>query len=235
MQVGNTGQPVDPLIIAALKANNDPLGLYYPGRGQYWAIFDNQAFVMTMNGLQYTIMGIMAGMKAWSRYTFPDSITDWTLSEGILYMRTAGDLVWQLDYYTLVDDAGGNNTPFTSTLQWPYLDAGSLGANKMLVGVDLVGVGECTIQIGYNQQDPTTLSDNPGFATSLNVTAPYTVQVEDTIPGTPLPIPINAPSYSLILTFNSNQPGLSAPNSPSWEWDAANLYVNPQSGGGVTG
>lgn len=223
MQMGNTGQPIDPLVKAALVAGTyDPLSLYYPGRGQYWLFFGPMAFVLTMNG---------AGIKSWSQYTFPDVITDWTLNGGILYLRSAGNLVWQLDYETLVDDAGGTPVSFTSTVQWPYLDGGQIGPNKMLEGVDLVGFGLVTIQLGFLQTDVTTFSDNPGFATSLNVTAPYGVNPIDTTPGQPLPFPINAPSFTLILKFDSNQPGIGAPNSPSWEWEAANLYFMPEVGG----
>lgn len=227
MQMGNTGQPVDPIVKQQLvNGTYDPMSLYYPGRGQYWLFFGPMAMVLTLNG---------AGIKAWSQYNFPDVITDWTLNEGILYLRSAGNLVWQFDYETLVDDAGGTNTPFITTIQWPYLDAGLLGTNKMLEGVDLIGFGVASIQIAFQQNDITTFSDNAGFATSLNVTAPYTVNPVDTVPGEPLPIPINAPSYSMILKLSSNQPGLGAPNSPSWEWEAANLYFIPASGGGATG
>lgn len=337
MQVGSTGQPVDPIVKARLVTGTyDPLSLYYPGRGQYWLIFGPEAIVMTING---------AGQKTWSRYTFPDVITDWTLNGGILYLRSAGNLVWQFDYQTLQDDTatalaapvqsatttsttggtlaaatyfykvtatnilgettasneqsivttgttssntvswaavpgaagykvyrgtatgaenvfytvgavvsfldtgaantagsppvtnttGGSNTSFTSTIQWPYLDSGVLGINKMLVGIDLVGYGAATIQVAYQQADVTTFSDHVGFSTSTNVTAPYTVSIVDTVPGQPLPIPVNAPSYSIILAFSSNQPGLAAPNSPSWEWEGANMYVTDQSGGGATG
>src|SRR5262249_4257966 len=93
MQVGTTGQPVDPIVKALLVAGTyDPLSLYFPGRGQYWLIFGPQALVLTING---------AGQKSWSIYTFPDVITDWTLNGGILYLRSAGNLVWQFDYETL--------------------------------------------------------------------------------------------------------------------------------------
>lgn len=218
MQVGSSGQPVDPLVKAQLQAGTyEPRSLYYPGRGQYWLFFGPQAFVFTVNG---------AGLRTWSRYIFPDTITDWTLNAGILYLRTAGNLVWQVDQNTLVDDSGGANAVFNGVIQWPYCDGDTLGINKMLVGVDIVGDGDVTVQVAFNQADPTTFNDNAGFATSANVTAPYTISVADTVPGEPLPIPINAPSYSLILTFPGNQ---------AWTWEAANLYVTPQSGGGATG
>lgn len=227
MQVGQSGQPIDPLVKQQLVNNAfTPISLYYPGRGQYWLIFGSQAFVLTMNG---------SGNRSWSRYTFPDVITDWTLNEGVLYLRSAGNLVWQVDYETLQDDVGGTPVSFTSTIQWPYLDAGSIGYNKILVGVDLIGFGVASVQVAFQQNDVTTFSDNAGFSTSVNVTAPYTVNPVDTVPGEPLPIPVNSPSYSLILKFDSNQSGVNAPNSPSWEWEAANLYVSDMSGGGATG
>jgi hypothetical protein len=218
MQVGSSGQPIDPLVKAQLQAATyDPISLYYPGRGQYWLFFGPQAFVFTVNG---------AGLRTWSRYIFPDTITDWTLNAGILYLRTAGNLVWQFDQNTLVDDYGGANVVFNGVVQWPYLDLDALGINKMLVGVDLVGTGEVIIQIGFSEADPTTFNDNAGFSTSANVTAQYTVTVDDTVPGTPIPIPINAPSYTLILTFPGNQ---------AWTWQAANLYSTSASGAGATG
>lgn len=358
LQIGNTGQPIDPLIKAQLIAASTngyiPRSLYYPGRGQYWIMFGPQAFVLTMNG---------NGIKSWSRYIFPNTITDWTLNSGVLYMRDTNNVVMQFDYDTLIDYAGlttssqtvtvvvasadsgfvtgwgsnyaggfGNfgsintsslrnglqlytvyittqgggpgfevivsgkqtqnafyrvefsdgagvlytlNTAqafsftsttentlwywslsditkwivgsaesvtfigvsassisqtFSSTMQWPYLDMGTLGAKKMLAGVDIVGVGSCAMQIAYMQSDPTTFSDNANFSTCSNVTSSYIVSIADTLPGTPIPLPLNAPSYSLILHWNSDQPGLEAPNSQSWEWDGANLWMADQSG-----
>jgi Concanavalin A-like lectin/glucanases superfamily len=229
MQVGSTGQPVDPLVKAQLQAGTyTPISLYYPGRGQYWLIFGPQAFVLTING---------SGQKTWSRYKFPDTITDWTLNAGTLYLRTAGNLVWQLDANTIgVDDANtittaATPTAFNGVVQWPYLDMGSLGLNKMMIGIDLVGEGSCSIQIAFDQSNKSTFNDNAGFATSTGVTAPYFVAIDDTVPGSsPMPFPINAPSYSLILTFTG-----STTSANAWSWQAANLYVTDAKGGGATG
>jgi len=102
----------------------------------------------------------------------------------------------------------------------------AFGISKMFVGIDLVGDGEVTIQIAYAENDPTTFSDNPGFATSLNVTPPYTVTSADTLPGEPIPIPVTAASYSPILTFSPNQ---------DWNFQAANIYLSDLAGGGATG
>ena len=469
MAIGNTGQAVDPLVLAQIQAATyDPFSIYYPGRGQYWLIYGPQVFVLTINGL--------SGNKSWSRYLFSQVITDATLLNGFLYLRTANNLVWQinpaavniddsqlvdlntllllnfvgvagqtttsdsstynnpvvglsgaaiatagpftgnssfyistasvfhfapacsvpyasgspLDIFTTnnwtiegwirtttamnggqeiflftyndvlnvnafnfsifaIPDANGTtgtwhlvtnggsglnqvsgtvalvtgtwyhvavvninggtsltvyvagvavmvtagnifspanytyttgssisvgtqnvygstvgpeqitgfrvsniarytanfipptalftdsgSTPlyvtFDSLMQWPYLDMGTLGRNKMMVGVDLVGEGNCSIQVAFNQADKSTFNDNPGFATSTGVTAPYFIAVEDTVPGEPLPIPINAPSYSVILSFSGTLNTASA-----WSWQAANLYVTDASGAGAMG
>lgn len=346
MQIGNTGQPVDPLVVAQIKAGTYyPFALYYPGRGQYWIVFGPQAFVLTING---------AGTRSWSRYVFPDAITDWAINESVLYLRSAGDLIWKLDSETLADDVHtvsantaislttshnflaptnigflegdygsvspttitGNDahtytiesiiddgvsniflvqlddpgalatqnsvfdsvsftdknsvlrtfdanvatfsdaagtaqwswprpagalyndnssytvnfgitsnvsTPFSGVMQWPYLEQAAMGVNKMLIGLDVIGDGAVTIQIAYREDDPTTFSDNAGFSSSLNVTAPYLINTADTIPGNPIPIPVEAPSYSLILTWSPGQ---------SWTWDAANFYVVDNGGRG---
>jgi hypothetical protein len=229
MAIGNTGQPVDPLVKAALTSGTySPISLYYPGRGQYWLIFGPEAFVLTING---------QGQKTWARYTFPAAITDWTLSQGVLYLRTATNLVWEVNASSSVDDSSalttGTNTSFSSVIQWPYLDGGSLGVNKMLVGVDVVGDGACYVQVGFDQADKSTFNDNPGFSTSTGVTTPYFVSIDDTVPGTPLPIPCNAPSYTLILTFPNTINTYTNPNN--WTWEAANLYLTQQGGAGATG
>lgn len=217
MAIGSSGQPVDPIVVKQLQNGiYVPLSLYYPGRGQYWLFFGPQAFVLTVNG---------QGLKTWSRYIFPDTITDWTLNGGKLFLRTAGNLVWQLDAQTLVDDFGGANVLFKGIIQSPYIDVGPLGINKELIGVDIVGDGQVGIQIGWAQNDPTTFNDDPGFATSLNVTPPYTVNAADTVPGTPIPMPITAPSFTVILTFPGNQ---------AWSWQASNLYLQDSRGAGAT-
>jgi hypothetical protein len=100
----------------------------------------------------------------------------------------------------------------------------------MLVGVDIVGDGNVAIQIAYNQTDKTSFNDNPLFTTSTSVTIPYFVAITDTVPGEPLPIPCNSPSYSIILTFAG-----SSTSANAWTWEALNLYLSDQSGGGATG
>jgi hypothetical protein len=119
---------------------------------------------------------------------------------------------------------------FNGIIQWPYLDMGNMGINKMMTGVDIVGDGVCSVQIGWDQTNKTTFSDSATFTSSTGITAPYTISLADTIPGEPLVIPLNAPSVSLCLTFPGS---ITTPNA--WTWEAANLYVTDQKGAGATG
>jgi hypothetical protein len=113
---------------------------------------------------------------------------------------------------------------FESWQQWPYLDLSNYGGNKFLIGVDLTANGSVAIQIAYREDDVTTFIDNAGYDTSVNVTAPYTVQLADTVPGDPIPIPVTAPSISLVLLWTPGTP---------WSWQAANLYLSDDKGAGV--
>ncbi len=99
LQAGYFGAQVDPLVIEKINAGLIPFALFWPSMGQYWLIFDadngSEAFVLTMNG--------GAKDQSWSRYLFPDRITDWAILEGDLYLRTE-DLVWRVDPEELQDD-----------------------------------------------------------------------------------------------------------------------------------
>jgi hypothetical protein len=198
MQTGQTGQQIDPLVQPQIAASEYvPISLYYPARGQYWLIFGPQAFVLTVNG---------NNQKSWSRYVFPDAITDWTLAGEVLYLRSAGNLVWEFDPATLIDDAGGANVEWTGIIRWPYLDLANFGFNKMLDGFDLVGTGEVTINFYYDETNVATCTPD------------YTIAAADTLPGQPIAMPLNAPSYSMSLTFAGNQ---------VWSWQATNIYAAP--------
>jgi hypothetical protein len=91
-------------------------------------------------------------------------------------------------------------------VQWPHLDLGNMGTDKNLVGLDLIADAPegVSVSIGYNQRDLTQR------------TTPYEIDA-NTLDGGLVPIPVTAPSFDLKLTFEPGQ---------SWEFFAANLYVN---------
>ncbi|MEE9311795.1 MAG: hypothetical protein V3V10_05210 [Planctomycetota bacterium] len=183
LQAGFFGKQIDPLVLAAIKGGEVPNGLFFPGAGQYWLFFGEEAFVLTMNGGKADM--------SWSRYVFPSAIDDWTVQDGALYLRS-GDKVWLVDDDTLVDDSGGADVAFVGKVWWPYLDFGALGVTKMMIGFDTVAEGTYSVSIGYNQKDDTQF------------TAPYTI-VGDTLPGDVLPLPVSAPSLQFRLEFSGNQ------------------------------
>lgn len=134
----------------------------------------------------------------WSRYVFPWNIQHFAQLEDTLYMRH-GDTVSYADVDTLDDNGVG----FQGIIQWPWLDFGRPGVDKMMVGFDNVGDGTCSIEVGYNQ-------DDTGYFTT-----PYAIP-QDTVPGQIIGMPVNAPSLSVRLTYDEGQ---------AWKWDTLQLYL----------
>lgn len=218
LQAGQFGKQIDSLVNALIKAavaaGIEPRALFNPGTGQYWLTIGTDVIVLSING---------NSVMSWSRYTFPAEITDWTVDNGILFLR-AGDLVWQLDMNVLNDDVdqglgqGGTNTGFQGYMSWNYLPFGVESVDKMMEGFDLViGVIDdsglvvqdnnlvCNVSIGYNQSDKS------------QATEAYAV-TGDTVPGTMIPIPLTAPTFQFRLDFLTGQ---------NWGWAALNVYAEP--------
>lgn len=174
LQAGDVGTPIDSLIQAELPGS-DPLGLYYPGGGQYWLVFGANVYVYSQSRI--------GGIGAWSLYEFPDAIEYTTQLDGKLYVRS-GDVVYMIDEETGQDDGD----PVPGTVQWPWLDFGQVGIQKMLIGVDLVASGDPQVSIGYDERNPAAF------------TTPFTIP-SDTQVGGIIPIPISAPSMSIRYDF----------------------------------
>lgn len=197
LQTGSFGKQVDPLVQALVKLGFEPMALFFPGTGQYWLWFGNEAIVLTQNG--------GANQMSWSRYVFAKDIVNWTVLNGILYLRTVDDLVWQMDDETLVDDFQGSTTGqgFDGYMAWPYLDNGNIGLDKMMEGFDLVCTGSVNVSFGYDQNDQSLTTE------SFQIGG-------DTLPGVGMiPFPFTAPAFQMRLDFGSTQ---------AWEWNAAVLY-----------
>lgn len=212
LQAGYFGTQIDDLVSDAIASLGDgtyptidsniwPLGLYWPGAGQGWWIFGAEAFVLTINGGKNEM--------SWSRYVFPDEITDWTILGTELYLRTATHLVWRLSKDAIYDDeasstgAGGDNIGFYGRVWWPYLDFGALGVDKQLEGFDLACDGAVRVSFGYLQSN------------MVLATPEYQIS-GDTLNGGMIPMPMTAPSFQMRLTF---------PPGQAWEWQASALYL----------
>lgn len=150
-------------------------------------------FIYTMN------RGVQGG--AWGRYVFPFTIEHFTHLENTLYLRHLDDISFVIE--GALDDDGVN---FDGVIQWPWLDFGQPGVNKMLIGFDIVGKGTSSIELGYDQ-------NGLGSFTTI-----YPIPV-DTYPGQIIPLPLNAPSISVKLTYDGGF---------AWQWNALNLYLQDQ-------
>jgi len=140
--------------------------------------------------------GVQGG--SWSRYIFPFTIEHFAHLENTLYLRH-GDIVSYVIEGSTDDDGVG----FSGVIQWPWLDFGQPGVNKLLEGFDIVAYGTSAIEIGYDQTN--TNSWTASFAIP-----------EDTYPGQVIPLPILSPSMSVRLTFDPDQ---------AWQWNAMSLYL----------
>lgn len=143
----------------------------------------------------------------WSRYTFPFPINGFGQLADDLYIRS-GDKILRVVDGLLTDHVDGAEVPFGGVQQWPYIDSGTPGATKQMVGLDLVASGVPTISIGYDQSDMSRF------------TSGYTIN-PDTMPGGMIPFPLMAPTFSLKITF--------APGT-AWKVRSATLYLNETKG-----
>lgn len=161
---------------------------------------------MTSTAFVYS-MTTLGQVGAWSWYEFPWSVQDRAMLGNDVYLRS-GDAVYIVDPDRLEDqDENGDDVPVVAEIQSHYLDFGSPGVTKMLIGVDLVGNGVADIAIGFNQ------TDNSLFTADATVPA-------DSVPGSIIPIPLAAPSFAMRLRYSSTA------NPGGWEWLASNFYVN---------
>lgn len=182
LQAGFFGKQIDPLIAAEISAiadEDDIISFFYPGQGQYWLVFEDTAYVLTMNGGKSDM--------SWSRYTFPSNIDDFTLRDGDLYLRS-GDKIWLFDETAVQDDVGGTPSNFEGRLWWHYLDFGALGVTKSMIGFDVVADGTFNVAIGYDQ------SNTAIATTDYELTG-------DTLPNSIIPLPVTAPSFQFRLTW----------------------------------
>ncbi len=97
LQAGDFAKPIDPLVKAAVRAGTTPIGLFYPGTGQYMLFFGADAYVLTFNGTS-------SNRAARSRYQLAGAVDDWTILDGVLYLRS-GEQVWRFDDNATRDDA----------------------------------------------------------------------------------------------------------------------------------
>jgi len=203
LAAGDVGTPIDALIQAILREPlaRDPFGLYVPNLGQYWLIFGDFAYVLTLTP--------SSGVVAWSRYSFPWAVLDAVIHDGRLHVSTSA-AVFELDPTALVDDleSGTDTAAIPVSVQWPWLDFGMPGADKRFTGFDVVASSPCSVSFGYDEHQ-TSRFTNP-------ISAPATSRV-----GGFLPLHVACPSLSVRVTHNGKS---------EWELSQVTLYMQGASG-----
>lgn len=228
---GDIGMPVDPIVFAGIlyaQANNvEPLACYLPSLGQVWLHFPGWSApgqFVTQTGAYATGAHVMVytmtrtgEVGAWSHHVFPfagATIEAFQVHLDQLYIKT-GDDVLVYDPSTLQDFNGDNYnntsraTNFPGVCQWPYLDLSQLGITKKFDGMDIVTTtnSTLTISIGFDQSNPLAFTD------------PYTLAPGDSVPGTMIPFPMLAPSFSVLVQWTSSE---------NVTICAVNLYIQDQ-------
>jgi hypothetical protein len=240
LQADGVGEPVDSLVKAKIKlldADDEVFSLFWPAAGQHWTIFaladgTSEAFVLTINA---------AKKKSWSRYVFPEEITDWTLDGNTLVLRTALGHVWEVSDDQVADDV---HTPATflrlletgserllevatgvgsRLLEDPsVIDAGYTPFTSVVhwpyLDMGAIGVEKGLVGIDLVCDAPEGVAISVGYNQQdiTQRTPNYEVDA-DSLTGQMVPFPVSGPSFDLKLTFEPLQ---------QWEFFAANMYVN---------
>lgn len=228
---GDVGMPVDPIVFAGIlyaQANGvEPVACYLPSLGQVWLHFpgwnaagqfqpQTGAYATGAHVMVYT-MTRTGEVGAWSHHVFPfagATIECFQVHLDQLYIKS-GDDVLVYDPNTLQDFNGdaynsvSRATNFPGVCQWPYLDLSQLGITKKFDGLDVVTStnSTLTISIGFDQSNPAAFTD------------PFTLAPGDSVPGTMIPLPMLAPSFSVLLQWSSSE------NVTIF---AVNLYISDQ-------
>jgi hypothetical protein len=198
LQADGVGQPIDSLVQPKVKAGTyTPIGLYWPFAGQYWLLFGPEAFVLTINGVK---------ARSWSRYVFPEAITDWTLDGNDLILRTASDKIWRMDSDVTLDDVVDPISVFTAggaPLVPEAIHVETDGDYVSLPSVDDI--------TDYTVTGWARVSDDSAFRT------PFAESGNPVFPQVSLAIIFLYPSSGFELTAGGNgYPGVNLPDLDRW-------------------
>lgn len=202
LQAGDVGTGIDSLVYDSMQLGDDPIGLYYPGQGQYWLAFPGDD---TTDVYVYS-MPELGKRGSWSRYEFPWVLECATQLDGELYLRANDNLYFVDELATRDETSSGAFVGYQGLIQWPYLDLGSPGTTKMLISCDVAGIGIPFLSVAYDQ-------NNLG-----SITTPYQIS-DDTTYGSRVPIAVSSPSFSVKLTWPADRAG-------PWQLNSFDLFVD---------
>lgn len=176
----DVGSPIDSLVKPVFLSTSDVKSFYFRGGGQFWSMVGNTAYVYSFSRT--------SKISAWSRYTFPFTIDDYTELDGDLYLRS-GNTVYLLNE-SAYNDAGN---PFTVTIEFPYLDFKTPGVMKMIQGMDTVMIGSADMQIKFDARQPEFIT-------------PAIEMVGDTRPGEQTAVEVVSVGIAPVITSTNDAP-----------------------------
>lgn len=147
---------------------------------------------------------------AWTRYEFPFAVEAFAQLGDDLYIKHGPHISRVSDTAYSDEVTPAMFLDFPGLVQWAFLDFGQPGVTKMMEGFDYVGLGQGpSISFGYDQRNLAAF------------TAPYLLD-PDTMVGGIIPMPIQAPTFSVKLEFAGGE---------SWRVQSVNLLLEPTRGG----
>lgn len=175
----DVGSPIDSALKPLLTPSASVRSFYFRGGGQFWTMVGSTAYVYSFSRT--------SKISAWSRYTFPFSITDVTEQDGDLYFR-AGNTVYRFNE-AQYDDAG---TPVEVVVEFPFLDFQSPGVLKQIYGMDAVMVGTAGIAHRFD-------------ARATDLITPDVELSGDTRPGELTPVEVCSVGLAPVITHTASE------------------------------
>lgn len=143
LQDSDVGNPIDKLVSAEVLESDDPISVYYPKLGQWWCVNGSRVYVYSFSKT--------SKLSAWSTYNFPWSISDATVLNQELYVRT-GDDVYKISPEVFKD--GVSSTPLVDVLMF-YQDANRPLVLKQFMGEKHICTGSPTISYRFDANNQT--------------------------------------------------------------------------------
>lgn len=159
--VSDIGTPIDPLVIAEMRAlsddeKRDAVAAIEPEDGRYTLALGDKLYVFSY----------FAGAKisAWSNYLPPSPVTDIAVHRGRLWVRCENNKLYLY--------GGPNNDTYDDTqvvAELPFLDARTPATGKQFTGIDLGIEGEWIVDACFDPANPDFYEricqiDQPTFA-----------------------------------------------------------------------
>jgi hypothetical protein len=166
LQENDVGSAIDAMRPEILDTD-DPVSIYYPTLGQLWVINGANVYVYSFSR--------SIKMSAWSKFTYPVTISAATVLGGSLYVRS-GDIVYEVLDTVYADDGA---IPLCE-IEMFYQDAKTSGILKMFTGFDGVVTGSPEIAFKFNANEGADVTDYLPIEGDLRPGAMYPMEISAT-------------------------------------------------------